>query len=155
MAIVAMTLAALAGCTSSGGSGPSDPSTPPSARAALDQSTGALHLVEDAVGSFNASAGGPVAGQQAALDRLVSAGQRAVQDKCPVARTTISLEPVYSRFSPSPDWRPPSGTFPGVVYALPTLIRIYTGDRITGTDLTDLHVSIEVGRVSFPALCVH
>jgi hypothetical protein len=154
-AIVGITLTVLAGCTQPNGLGPNDLSTTQSATAALDPNAATLRLVEDAVSSFNSTAGGPVATQQAALHRIVSAGQTAVQDKCPRASTTISFEPVYPRLSPSPDWRPPSGTLPGVVYALPTLIRIYTGDRITGTDLTDLHLSIQAGRVSFPALCVH
>ena len=37
------------------------------------------------------------------------------------------------------------GSLTGTVYALPTLIRIYTGDRITGTDLTTLHLGVQAG----------
>ena len=43
---------------------------------------------------------------------------------------------------PAPGWTPQTGALSGTVYALPTLIRIYTGDRITGTDLTTLHLGV-------------
>jgi len=40
------------------------------------------------------------------------------------------------------------------VYALPTLIRIYTGDRITGTDLTPLHLGVTGGDAYLHSLCL-
>ena len=76
------------------------------------------------------------------------------RNSCPAANNTISFEPVYARLAAAPDWKPTGGTLPGTVYALPTLIRVYTGDRITSTDLTDLHVSIDGGRAWLPALCL-
>ena len=115
----------------------------------------ALGAVQRAIADFNATAGGPVSVQQAALHSLVSSGQQAAQQACPIATSTISLEPVYSRLEPAPSWRPSSGTLPGVVYAIPTLIRIHSGDRITGTDLTDLHLAIDENQVRFPSLCLN
>jgi hypothetical protein len=109
--------------------------------------------VQRAVDSFNATAGGPVSGQQAALAALLDDGQRSVQGRCAVPTTTLKFEPVYGRLVPAPGWKPSQGTLSGTVYALPTLIRIYTGNRITGTDLTDLHVVVQDGRARLPALC--
>jgi len=114
----------------------------------------AADLVHQAIDSFNAGAGGPVTAQQSVLRQVVSSGQLGVQNRCPTPAVTIELEPVYARLTAAPDWRPASGTLPGVVYALPTLIRVYTGDRITGTDLTDLHLAIDGGRITFSALCL-
>jgi hypothetical protein len=132
-------LLVLAGCA--------NPTTP----AVQDDSAGTVaHTIEE----FNDTAAGSVTAQKARLAELVSPGQAAVQSRCPTATSTISFQPVYARLTPTPDWKPTSGTLPGTVYALPTLIRVYTGDRITGTDLTDLHVSIEGGRAWLPALCL-
>lgn len=111
-------------------------------------------MIRQAINSFDAAAGGPVGAQQTVLLSLVSPGQTTVQRHCPVATSTITFDPVYARLAPAPTWRPGSGTLPGTVYALPTLIRIYTGNRITGTDLTDLHVAIADGRARLPALCL-
>ncbi len=114
----------------------------------------ATTAVQQTIERFNATAGGPVATQEARLASLVSVGQASVQSRCPPAHSTISFEPVYARLTASPEWTPTSGTLPGAVYSLPTLIRVYTGDRITSTDLTDLHVSIQGERSWLPALCL-
>ena len=111
-------------------------------------------LVQEAIDRFNATAGGSVEMQQALLSGLVSAAQATQQQACPRVTVTISMEPVYARLAASPGWRPNSGSLPGTVYAVPTLIRIYTGDRITGTDLTDLHLAIDDGRMVLPAVCL-
>lgn len=110
--------------------------------------------VQRAVDAFNEAAGGPVSRQQAALAVLLDAGQRSVQRKCAEATTTLRFEPVYPRLAPAPGWQPTAGSLSGTVYALPTLIRIYSGNRITGTDLTDLHVAVQDGRATLPALCL-
>lgn len=110
--------------------------------------------MQRAVDAFNEAAGGPVPRQQAALAMLLDTGQRSVQRKCAEATTTLRLEPVYSRLAPAPGWKPTSGALSGTVYALPTLIRIYSGNRITGTDLTDLHLAVQDGRAKLPALCL-
>lgn len=149
--VTAMLVCALTCCTASvdstGTSGTSGSAPQQPAPTAVQRS------VQDAVDTLNAAAGGPVSGQQTALAGLLDAGQRSVQSNCAAATTTLELEPVYARLAAAPDWKPGSGTLSGPVYALPTLIRIFTGNRITGTDLTDLHVAIVDGRARFPALC--
>jgi len=111
-------------------------------------------LVRRAIEAFNSTAGGPVATQQAHLRRLTSSGQLAVQHKCPPATSTVTFEPVYARLAAVPNWRPTSGSLPGVVYALPSLIHIYTGSRIVGTDLTELRLAVDGGEVRLAALCL-
>ncbi len=140
-----------AGCSTSVGSAMPSAGLP---AAASGPAVAVAESVQRTIDVFNATAGGPVAAQQAVLGRLVSPGQRSVQNSCPAATTTISFEPIYPRLAPSPDWRPTGGSLPGDVYALPTLIRIYVGSRITGTDLTDLHVAVDAGQLRLPALCL-
>jgi hypothetical protein len=147
----------LAGCVSPvpGGSVRSDTTGPSSTASAAVSDARVSTSVEQTIAYFDATAGGSVAAQQAELHRLLSSGQTAVQDKCPAATSTISFDPVYAQLAAAPDWRPSGGTLPGEVYSLPTLIRIYSGDRVTGTDLTDLHLSLYSGRVWLPALCLN
>ncbi len=116
--------------------------------------TAEVAVVQEAIDRFNAAAGGSVAAQQSVLSGLVSPAQAAEQHACPPVTVTISMQPVYARLAASPGWRPSSGTLPGTIYAVPTLIRIYSGDRITGTDLTDLHLAIDDGRMTLPAVCL-
>jgi len=108
------------------GAPPSDTSTVPPADAA------AVHAAIDAI---NATAGGPVADQQQRLAQLTDPDRRAGL-RCPVATTTVRFEPVY------PGLRITGGQPGSTGYALPTLIRIYTGDRMTGTDLTALELVV-------------
>ena len=153
---------ALAGALTGCSVGPSQPAGATSRAAHALSSTAPpaadpaelLTEVQRAVDSFNAAAGGPVSGQQSALGALLDDGQRSVQAKCAAATTTLKFEPVYGRLAPAPGWTPRQGTLSGEVYALPTLIRIYTGNRITGTDLTDLHLAVKDGRARLPALCL-
>ncbi len=114
----------------------------------------AIGIIRSTIDAVNAAAGGTVARQQDLLRSLVDPGQSGEQRRCAAATTTISFEPVYSRLAPSPSWQPDTGTVGGTVYSLPTLIRIYTGSRITGTDLADLHLSVDAGRARLAALCV-
>lgn len=130
---------------------PQSPSQSPSPSVAP---AGAQAEIQRAIDAFNGKAGGSVSGQQAVLADLLDEGQRAEQDRCAAATTTLEFEPVYARLAPSPGWKPSHGALYGTVYALPTLIRIYTGNRITGTDLTDLHVAIQDGQARLPALCL-
>ena len=110
--------------------------------------------IRRAIEKFNSTAGGSVQAQQELLARMVAPGQRAGQRACPGTGNTISFEPVYASLALAPTWKPQQGTMTGTVYALPALIRIHNGDRITGTDLTDLHLTVNSGQVQFPALCV-
>ncbi len=103
---------------------------------------------------INAAAGGPAAGQQKVLADVVDPGSAAVLRRCPPTTSTLRFEPVYDGLRPAPDWRPTSGTLTGAVYALPALIRIYAGDRVTGTDLTTLHFGVRDGEAWLTALCV-
>jgi hypothetical protein len=48
----------------------------------------------------------------------------------------------------------PGTDSPGMEYLLPAFITIYTGGRITGNDLTTLHLWVEDGMARTPALCV-
>ncbi len=106
---------------------------------------------------FNA-ADGTVAAQQKVVVDLVDPAQRSIQSRCPKATTTLELEPVWSALAAAPAWRPSAGEMSGVVYSLPTLIRIHRAGRISGTDLTDLHLAVSTNgstRVArLVALCI-
>ena len=103
---------------------------------------------------LNATAAGAVSDQQAALAALIDPALTGALDDCPPATTTLRMEPVYPGLRPAPDWTAPEGALGGTVYALPSLIRIYTGDRMTGTDLTTLHLGLDGGKAYLAPLCV-
>jgi hypothetical protein len=110
--------------------------------------------IRAAIDRLNATATGSVADQQAALADLVDPALASTLDQCPAATTTLHFEPVYRGLRASPDWTAPSGSLVGTVYAVPSLVRIYTGDRITGTDLTTLHLGVQAGEAYLTPLCV-
>lgn len=110
--------------------------------------------IRSAIDAVNATAGGSVAGQQAALAAVVDPALSDAFRHCPPASTTLRFEPVYAGLRATPDWTGADGTPAGTLYALPVLIRIYTGDRITGTDLTTLHVGVHENAASITPLCV-
>jgi hypothetical protein len=95
-----------------------------------------------------------VSAQQSVLQSLVDPALVAELDRCPAATTTLRFEPVYAGLRPAPDWTSTGGTLTGTIYALPTLIRIYTGDRITGTDLATLHFGTSSDEAFLTPLCV-
>jgi hypothetical protein len=103
---------------------------------------------------LNEAAAGAVSTQQDVLRSLVEPELSAALDKCPPATTTLRFEPVYAGLRPSPGWAPTGGELSGTVYALPSLIRIYTGDRITGTDLTTLHFGVNPDEAFLTPLCI-
>ena len=121
----------------------------PSAPAGQDE-----QAIRSAIDAVNATAGGTVAGQQAALAEVVDPALSDAFRHCPPASTTLRFEPVYAGLRATPDWTGADGTPAGTLYALPVLIRIYTGDRITGTDLTTLHLGVHDGAASITPLCV-
>jgi len=121
----------------------------PSAPAGQDE-----QAIRSAIDAVNATAGGSVAGQQAALAEVVDPALSDAFRHCPPASTTLRFEPVYAGLRATPDWTGADGTPAGTLYALPVLIRIYTGDRITGTDLTTLHLGVHDGAASITPLCV-
>ena len=110
--------------------------------------------IRDTIDRLNAAAGGAVADQQAVLHGVVDPALRADLDKCPVPTTTVRFEPVYPGLRPAPGWTAADGPLSGTEYALPSLIRSYTGERITGTDLTTLHVGVSGGEAYLTPLCV-
>ena len=76
---------------------------------------------------------------------------RAALDDCPPATTTLRLEPVWGGLRSASSGAANSGA---ESYALPTLIRVYTGDRITGTDLTTLQLTVQGTAVYITPFCV-
>ena len=147
MALIVAALSGLAACQAST---PGPESAPtwngaPAPPADVD----AIRATIDAV---NATAGGPVADQQAQLFAHVDPARRDEAQRCPTATTTVRLAPVVqglrelagppvasaaadSAVSMAPDPR-------ATVYGLPTLIRIFSGDRLIGTDLTTLRLIV-------------
>ena len=135
-------LVLVAGCTH-----PTTTSTDPTRSAAQAS-------IRETIDALNAAVTRPVAAQQTALSQLLDAGQRAAQAKCPAATSTLEFLPVWASLAPAPGWHPPTGTMSGPIYSLPTLIRIHRQDRITGTDLTDLHLAVSGDTATLPSLCV-
>jgi hypothetical protein len=134
-----------------------------------------LAAIRGVIDRINATAGGPVADQRTALEDLVVADQAAKQRSCPPASGTISFEPAYpsvrrasvasgggavaasgglaSGPSTAGTAESPNGD-DGTEYLLPAFITIYSGSRITGTDLTTLHLWVQGGVARTAALCV-
>jgi len=84
--------------------------------------------------------------QRRVLQQLVLAKDAAEQRRCPPTRNTVTLDPAWDSVRPHP------GT--PRAYLLPTLLRVHTGGRITGTDLTALVLTVQSGRARTPTLCV-
>jgi hypothetical protein len=132
------------GTTAPGTTAPDSAGVPPGDSAAI----------RHAIDAINAGAGGPVSVQRSVLAHLVSPALAAALRNCPPATTTLRFEPVYAGLRPTPAWSSPHGAPAGTIYALPVLIRIYTGDRITGTDLSTLHLGVHGHRAAITPLCV-
>ena len=111
-----------------------------------------LQAIRSTVEELNARSAGPVAAQQAVLRELVEPSTIATLDACPPATTTLRFEPVYPGLRPiaAGTADDPSNTS----YALPALIRVYTGDRITGTDLTTLQLTVRENAAFITPICV-
>ena len=153
--LIAVTLVAAA-CTSgtaepeSGRAGPLAAQTRGAVEAVPESDELAIRSTIDRLNN----AAGAVPDQQALLTAVVDPGLAGSLEQCAPATTTLRFQPIYQALRPSPDWSPVGGTPSGTVYALPSLIRIYTGDRITGTDLTTLHLGVTAGEVFLTPLCV-
>jgi hypothetical protein len=140
----------IAGCT---------PDASPTANAPTPEGSTAVpaddeQAISRTIEKFNDAAAGPAADQQAVLTELVDPALVVDLDRCPPVTATLRFEPIYPALRPAPEWAPTSGVLGGTVYALPTLIRIYTGDRITGTDLTTLHLGVVGGEAYLTSLCL-
>ncbi|HEY7816314.1 MAG TPA: hypothetical protein VIC62_23910 [Nakamurella sp.] len=109
----------------------------PAALPAADAEVAAIRATVDA---FNAAAAGDPSDQRQRLLDLVDPDRREAVEQCAVATTTVRFEPVYAGLrmlrgpADTPATRP--------TYALPTLIRIYSDGRLTGTDLTTLQLVV-------------
>jgi hypothetical protein len=156
---VALTAASLAGasaCTADQGA--ADSITPAESGYAQAGSSPNIpdadaQSIRKTIEAMNAAAVGGVAEQQAALAAVVEPALAKSLDDCAPATTTLQFEPIYRGLRPAPGWTGSAGPLSGTVYALPTLIRIYTGDRITGTDLTTLHFGVQAGEAFLTPLC--
>jgi hypothetical protein len=141
-----------------------------------------LAAIRSAIEKINATAGGSVAAQRAELETLAAPQQLAQQRACPAAHSTLKFQPAYRDLrtaspedigtAPAPGTgigetvgAEPSGAVTGSVtdgidapagtaYLLPAFITIYTGSRITGTDLTTLRLWVTGGVARTGALCV-
>jgi len=125
----------LAGCAVSGTPAPA---TPP----VSDTDLAALRA---AVDEINRAAGDPTE-QRSVLDKLVLPADAAAQRQCPPTANTVTLEPAWPSVSPQAGR---SGA-----YLVPTLLRVHTDGRITGTDLTALVFTLQSGKARSPTLCV-
>jgi len=111
--------------------------------------------IRTTVDRLNGTAGGAVADQQAQFEAAVDPSSAQALADCPAATTTLLFRPVYSGLRPTLGWAPQQGALTGTIYALPTLITIYTGDRVTATDLTTLHLGVADGEAFLTPLCVN
>lgn len=104
----------------------------------------AVAAAETIIGQLNAEAGGSPAQQRAVLQQLVDPARRANQDSCAAATTTVRLVPSWSAVRTAADGH----------LILPALIRIFTGARISGTDVAIIDVVVSAGHAYLPPLCI-
>ncbi len=107
----------------------------------------AVSVIKTAIDAVNATAGGAPAAQRAVLRRLVDPARALDLRGCPAAKTTVRFEASWGDLRADPNGA-------ANTYVLPTLIRIYTANRITGTDVTTLLISVSGQRAQLPPLCV-
>lgn len=199
LAVLAALLMALSGCRD--GADP-DRTAPNAATAPVAIATGGepvpdadLAAIRATLDAVNATAGGPVAAQQAELLARTDPDLRSEVQRCPAATTTVRFEPVERALRAAATAGPltngsngaegsigagrstgtdgPTGTdgstgadgananagSGGTAYQWPALIRIFTGDRVVGTDLTTLQMIVRSGGTEAEAyltpFCVH
>jgi len=128
----------LAACTAGTASHP----TAPTGAGVADSA--ALAAIQATIDAINATAGGPVGAQRAVLQSLAAPDQEADQRACPAANTTLAFDPAFRGLRQAGDGE----------YLLPIYITIYTGDRISGSDLATLHLRLMGGAARTSALCV-
>ncbi len=101
--------------------------------------------VRATIEAFNAAAAAGPADQQHRLADLVEPDRAAEVRNCPAATSTVRFEPVYGGLRAAGAPEPAGQTAADAAaqsYLLPALIRIYSGERVTGTDLTTLHLVV-------------
>lgn len=106
-----------------------------------------LSAIRAAIDAVNATAGSTPVLQRAVLQKLVDPARAQDQRGCPTAKTTVRFEASWDDLRVDPNGA-------AQTYVLPTLIKIYTADRITGTDVTALVISVSRQRAQLPPLCV-
>lgn len=109
--------------------------------------TATVSAIQAAIDAVNATAGGTPAGQRAVLQQLVDPARAQDQQRCAAAKTTVRFEPAWEDLRADPNGA-------AQTYVLPTLIRIYTADRVTGTDVTSLVIRVSGRRAQLSPLCV-
>lgn len=109
-----------------------------------DLPAGDVAAIRSTIDALNAGAGDGPAAQQQVLTELADPGRRSELDDCRPATRTVWFEPVYRglRIADEPMVAGADPDPDGVTYALPTLIRVATGDRRTATDLTTLLITV-------------
>ena len=140
-ALALLTCAALAACAAPAARTPQDRPDPNLVPDAV------VAAARTAIDQINDTAGGPVADQRAALEELAAPDEAEAQDRCPEARSTLRFDPAYR------DLRQAPGGSAGE-YLLPTYITIFTGDRITGSDVATIRLWIGDTGARTAALCV-
>ncbi len=120
----------------------SPPSSAPDREpAAHDIPLADLAAIRATVDALNSAAGGRPTDQRDLLANLVEPARQSVVNACPPPATTVRFEPVYPGLRIATE---APASVPGAVsYALPSLIRVYTGERETGTDLTTLLLVVQ------------
>jgi hypothetical protein len=151
--LIATSLALASACTADVPDSGGTPQPSTELAAASDVPVADAQSIRVTMQALNSSAAGGVAEQQATLATVVEPALAKALDDCAPATTTLRFEPVYRGLRPAPGWTGTSGSLTGTVYALPTLIRVFTGDRITGTDLTTLHFGVQAGEAFITPLC--
>lgn len=159
LAVVVFALLGVTACQSTPGPAPATASARAPAGGATSPTE--IEAIRTTLDALNATAGGPVADQQAQLIAHVEPDRRDEVRRCPPATTTVRLEPVDQglRALPEPSTDPAAvgsdatdatdvpdtGIAPdpgSTTFALPALIRIFSGDRLVGTDLTTLRMVV-------------
>ena len=127
------------GGPSTGATGPG-----PTTSGVLRPDPAALAAARQVFDQVNAEAGGSPARQRSVLERVVDPAQEANQRGCAAAVTTVRLVPAWSAVRVASDGH----------LIVPSLVRVFTGTRITGTDVSIIDVTITAGQAGLPALCV-
>jgi hypothetical protein len=124
---------------STGAAGPT-----PATSGAHPPDPAALAAARAVFAQVNAEAGAAPARQRTVLERVVDPAQQADQRGCAAAVTTVRLIPAWSAVRVAADGH----------LIVPSLVRVFTGTRITGTDVAIIDVTITAGQAGLPALCV-
>ena len=116
----------------------------PATSGVLRPDPAALASARAVFAQVNAQAGASPARQRSVLERVVDPAQHANQRGCAAAVTTVRLVPAWSAVRVAADGH----------LIIPSLVRVFTGTRITGTDVAIIDVAITAGQAGLPALCV-